>query len=57
LTPTHFPNDVEAFVDLVVPELQNRGLFRSEYSGSTLRENLGVPRPVSASQRNAINGD
>ncbi len=57
LTPIHFPHDVEAFVDLVVPELQNRGLFRTEYSGSTLRENLGLARPVSAWQRSTVNGD
>jgi hypothetical protein len=29
-----------------VPELQRRGLFRTEYEGATLRENLGLPRPV-----------
>lgn len=47
LTPTLFPGDLDDFVDLVVPELQNRGLFRTEYTGNTLRENLGVARPVS----------
>lgn len=47
LTPTLFPNDVADFVDLVVPELQNRGLFRTEYTGATLRENLGLERPTS----------
>jgi hypothetical protein len=30
---------------MVVPELQKRGLFRTEYEGSTLRDHLGVPRP------------
>ena len=34
------------FVELVVPELQRRGLFRTEYEGNTLRENLGLPRPA-----------
>ena len=29
----------------VIPELQRRGLFRLEYEGKTLRENLGLPRP------------
>jgi len=29
-----------------VPELQRRGLFRREYEGKTLRENLGLPRPA-----------
>jgi len=33
------------FAELVVPELQRRGLFRTEYEGRTLRENLGLPRP------------
>jgi alkanesulfonate monooxygenase SsuD/methylene tetrahydromethanopterin reductase-like flavin-dependent oxidoreductase (luciferase family) len=32
-------------VDRVVPELQRRNLFRHEYEGQTLRENLGLPRP------------
>ena len=33
------------FVDRVIPELQKRGIFRKEYEGRTLRENLGLPRP------------
>ncbi len=33
-------------MDLVVPELQRRGLFRKEYTGATLRANLEVPRPT-----------
>jgi alkanesulfonate monooxygenase len=41
------PGGLEDFVDLVVPELQDRGLFRVEYEGTTLRENLGLPRPAS----------
>jgi alkanesulfonate monooxygenase SsuD/methylene tetrahydromethanopterin reductase-like flavin-dependent oxidoreductase (luciferase family) len=40
--PTHFPTGVEAFTQQVVPELQRRGIFRSEYEGTTLREHLGV---------------
>jgi FMN-dependent oxidoreductase (nitrilotriacetate monooxygenase family) len=40
------PGGLDAFVDKVVPELQNRGIFRREYEGSTLRENLGLPRPA-----------
>jgi hypothetical protein len=47
ITPTHLPGGCEDFVDLVVPELQRRGLFRTEYEGKTLRENLGLKRPVS----------
>ena len=41
----YVPGGLDAFVDHVVPELQRRGLFRTEYEGSTLRENLGLPRP------------
>ena len=39
------PGGVEDFVRLVVPELQRRGIFRKEYTGTTLREHLGLPRP------------
>lgn len=41
---THLPGGVNDFVDLVVPELQRRGMFRREYEGVTLRENLGLRR-------------
>ena len=47
ITPTHLPGGCEDFVELVVPELQRRGVFRTEYEGKTLRENLGLKRPVS----------
>jgi alkanesulfonate monooxygenase SsuD/methylene tetrahydromethanopterin reductase-like flavin-dependent oxidoreductase (luciferase family) len=40
------PGGLTEFADQVVPELQRRGLFRTEYEGSTLRDNLGLPRPV-----------
>ncbi|QSI31001.1 NtaA/DmoA family FMN-dependent monooxygenase [Variovorax sp. RKNM96] len=40
------PGGLDAFVDKVVPELQRRGIFRREYEGRTLRENLGLPRPA-----------
>lgn len=39
------PGGLDEFVDKVVPELQRRGLFRREYRGKTLRENMGLPRP------------
>ncbi|WP_072803582.1 LLM class flavin-dependent oxidoreductase [Rhodococcoides yunnanense] len=42
-----FPASLEIFVDHVVPELRRRGLFRSEYSGTTLREHFGIPVPPS----------
>ncbi|MET1027097.1 MAG: LLM class flavin-dependent oxidoreductase [Dongiaceae bacterium] len=41
----YLPGGLDDFVDQVVPELQRRGLFRREYEGTTLRENLGLPRP------------
>jgi FMN-dependent oxidoreductase (nitrilotriacetate monooxygenase family) len=46
ITPTHLPGGCEDFVDMVIPELQRRGLFRTEYEGKTLRENLGLKPSV-----------
>jgi alkanesulfonate monooxygenase len=40
------PQGLDDFVDKVVPELQRRGIFRREYEGATLRENLGLKRPL-----------
>jgi hypothetical protein len=40
------PGGLEDFVDLVVPELQRRGLFRTAYEGTTLRDHLGLSRPA-----------
>jgi len=40
----YVPGGLDDFVDKVVPELQRRCLFRREYEGKTLRENLGLPR-------------
>ena len=45
LLPQIVPGSINELVDLVVPELQKRGLFRLDYEGRMLRENLGVPRP------------
>jgi FMN-dependent oxidoreductase (nitrilotriacetate monooxygenase family) len=45
LALTH-PHGFADFTSAVVPELQRRGLFRTEYEGRTLRENLGLPRPA-----------
>ena len=39
------PAGLDDFVDLVVPELQRRGIYRTDYEGSTLRDHLGLPRP------------
>jgi N-acetyl-S-(2-succino)cysteine monooxygenase len=46
IMPLTFPGGLIDLVELVIPELQRRGLFRREYEGKTLRENLGLPRPV-----------
>jgi len=45
LAPT-FPEGLNDIVDLLIPELQRRGIFRTEYEGTTLRENLGLAIPV-----------
>ena len=44
--PAYFPGAFDDFVDKVVPELQRRGLYRKEYSGTTLRDHLGLERPL-----------
>jgi alkanesulfonate monooxygenase len=41
----YLPGGLDDVVDGVIPELQRRGLFRREYEGTTLRQNLGLPRP------------
>ena len=41
----YLPGGLDDFVNRVVPELQRRGIFRREYEGKTLRDNLGLPRP------------
>ena len=41
----YLPGGLDDFVDRVVPELQRRGIFRRDYEGKTLRDNLGLPRP------------
>ncbi|MEH2319641.1 LLM class flavin-dependent oxidoreductase [Nostoc sp.] len=45
IMPPILPTGLDDFVNLVIPVLQKRGLFRTEYEGSTLRENLGLRRP------------
>lgn len=50
ILPPYFPGGFADFVDLVVPELQRRGLFRSTYEGSTLRDHLGLERPTNSSR-------
>lgn len=50
LSPYH-PRPLEDFVELVVPELQRRGIYRTAYEGRTLRENLGLRSPAPALRR------
>ena len=51
--PPVLPAGLDDFVELVIPELRRRGLFRSEYEGRTLRDNLGLRRPVNRYARAA----
>jgi FMN-dependent oxidoreductase (nitrilotriacetate monooxygenase family) len=44
----YFPGALQDFIELVIPELRRRGLFRNEYEGRTLRENLGISIPARA---------
>lgn len=44
--PPYFPGAFDDFVDLVIPILQERGLFRTTYEGTTLRDLLGLKRPA-----------
>ena len=45
VTFPYVPEGLDDVVQKLVPELQRRGLFRTDYEGSTLREHLGLPRP------------
>jgi hypothetical protein len=45
--PPWLPGGIDVFIDEVVPLLRERGLFRTEYTGTTLREHLGLDRPAS----------
>ena len=49
--PAWLPGSLDDFVELVVPELQRRGLFRTEYEGTTLRDHLGLPFPTHPARR------
>ncbi len=46
MMPPLYPRDLQRFNDLILPELQRRGLYRTRYEGRTLRENLGLTRPA-----------
>jgi FMN-dependent oxidoreductase (nitrilotriacetate monooxygenase family) len=47
IMPPYAPGCLDDFCELVIPELQRRGLFREDYDGTMLREHLGLPRPES----------
>jgi FMN-dependent oxidoreductase (nitrilotriacetate monooxygenase family) len=49
IMPAYFPGAFDDFVNLVVPELQRRGLFRDDYAGATLRDHLGLGPPPAGS--------
>jgi FMN-dependent oxidoreductase (nitrilotriacetate monooxygenase family) len=54
--PPYFPGAFDDFVDLVVPELQRRGLFRRAYEGRTLRDHLGLGRVSHPEPRRHVAG-
>ena len=53
ILPPFYPQPVEEVFELLIPELQRRGLFHLDYEGRTLRENLGLARPAHWSMRPA----
>jgi N-acetyl-S-(2-succino)cysteine monooxygenase len=56
--PPYFPGAFDDFFDLVVPELQRRGLFRTEYEGTTLRDHFGLQRvPPPSVRREAVGAE
>jgi N-acetyl-S-(2-succino)cysteine monooxygenase len=58
ILPAYFPGAFAEFVDLVVPELQRRDLFRHDYEGTTLREHFGLaPVPSPSVARQALAGE
>jgi FMN-dependent oxidoreductase (nitrilotriacetate monooxygenase family) len=56
LMPPYLPAGLEQFVASVIPELQNRGLFRTEYTGTTLRDHYGLKRPAGRESQAVVTG-
>ncbi|KAB1644477.1 MULTISPECIES: NtaA/DmoA family FMN-dependent monooxygenase [unclassified Pseudoclavibacter] len=54
IAPPVIPSGFDEFVDKVVPLLQERGSLRTEYAGTTLRSNLGIPVPERGEQAPAV---
>jgi hypothetical protein len=46
ILPPYMPEGLDIVCQKLVPELQSRGLFRTEYPGTTLRDTLGIERPA-----------
>jgi alkanesulfonate monooxygenase len=57
IQPSYMPGELDEIADLLVPELQNRGLIRVGYDGATLRDNLGLARPQSRYARSPALAD
>ncbi|RVT99300.1 LLM class flavin-dependent oxidoreductase [Rhodovarius crocodyli] len=53
ILPPYFPGPVRDIFEKLIPALQRRGVFHTEYEGKTLRENLGLPRPEHPARRRA----
>ncbi len=56
ILPPYFPGAFADFVDLVVPELQRRGLFRRDYQGNTLRDHFGLARVSAVAEQRRMAG-
>lgn len=58
ILPAYFPGGFSDFVDLVIPELQRRGLYRHDYEGATLRDHFGLARaPSPGAMREAVGAE
>ena len=56
--PPYIPGALDDFCKLVIPELQRRGLFRTEYTTTTLRDHFGLdPVPAPIPQREAVGAE
>lgn len=54
IMPAIVPDGLNDFVELVIPELQKRGLFKTEYEGDTLREHLELKRPINQFEATSV---
>ena len=56
MMPAWLPGSLKDFVEMVIPELQRRGLFRTDYEATTLRGNLGLAKPINRHHRQRLAG-